>query len=186
MITCNHCGVELTDDNWFPSWKKSGKKKCKACHTLYHKELRNRSERYRKYEAMYRKNNREKIAKQSKIQTRKRKIRAFNLISNNNIKCVRCGCDDIKLLEINHIKGGGTKEYKLGINSAVLINNILNGSRGVDDLELLCRPCNSIHYLELKYPKIKGMLKVVWNNTPKNIFSYYNDTPLETIKASVA
>jgi len=28
------------------------------------------------------------------------------------MKCVMCGCDDTRFLEVNHIKGGGNKEQK--------------------------------------------------------------------------
>jgi hypothetical protein len=31
MLVCRSCDVELTDDNWNPSWKKLGKIRCKDC-----------------------------------------------------------------------------------------------------------------------------------------------------------
>src|SRR3972149_5506528 len=31
---------------------------------------------------------------------------------NPALKCAVCGCDDVRFLEVNHIKGGGGKEWK--------------------------------------------------------------------------
>jgi len=31
MDSCNTCGVELTEQNWNPSWKKEGRLQCKDC-----------------------------------------------------------------------------------------------------------------------------------------------------------
>jgi len=35
---CRTCGVELTDENWYPSFKKNGNKQCKDCWNKYLKE----------------------------------------------------------------------------------------------------------------------------------------------------
>jgi len=72
------------------------------------------------------------------------------------MKCDMCGCDDTRFLEINHIKGGGRKEQQRfkGDNhgsSQNIISLIHKGKRDVDDLNLLCRICNSIDHLERVY-----------------------------------
>jgi len=82
------------------------------------------------------------------------------------MKCAMCSCDDTRFLEVNHIKGGGTEEHRgykeeghnLGHNMILLIHN---GRRGIEDLNLLCRACNSIDHLE----RIHGHtgLRVVWD-----------------------
>ena len=82
------------------------------------------------------------------------------------MKCAMCGCDDTRFLEVNHIKGGGRKEQKglkkkdhnISTNFVMLIHK---GKRGVEDLNLLCRVCNSIDHLERVYGKIG--LRTVWN-----------------------
>jgi len=82
------------------------------------------------------------------------------------MKCAMCGCDDTRFLEVNHIKGGGHKEqreydkedHKVGHNMILLI---YNGKRGLEDLNLLCRACNSIDHLEREHG-ITG-LRVVWD-----------------------
>ncbi len=64
--------------------------------------------------------------------------------------CVYCRCDDFYALEINHIKGQGTKESrnrKGGYSSTNLLMDIHMGRRGTDDLELTCGVCNAWHRL---------------------------------------
>lgn len=67
-------------------------------------------------------------------------------------KCVYCGCDILEALEINHKNGGGIKELKGKYNyrgkDLMLCREIISGRREIDDLELSCRVCNSVHYLE--------------------------------------
>jgi len=82
------------------------------------------------------------------------------------MKCAMCGCEDTRFLEVNHIKGGGVKErkgYKGGGDklSHNMILIIHNGKRGVEDLNLLCRACNSIDHLERQFGNTG--LKVVWD-----------------------
>jgi len=82
------------------------------------------------------------------------------------MKCAMCGCDDTRFLEVNHIQGGGAKEHKgyeeeghnFGHNMILLIHK---GKRGLEDLNLLCRACNSLDHLE----RVHGHtgLKVVWD-----------------------
>jgi len=82
------------------------------------------------------------------------------------MKCAMCGCDDTRFLEVNHIKGGGVKEregykdggHKLSHNMILLIHN---GKRNLEDLNLLCRACNSIDHLERAYGHTR--LRVVWD-----------------------
>ena len=82
------------------------------------------------------------------------------------MKCAMCGCDDTRFLEVNHIKGGGVKEriaYKNEKHneSHNMILLIHTGKRGLEDLNLLCRACNSVDHLERVYGDTG--LKVVWD-----------------------
>ena len=110
------------------------------------KHIDEERERNRKWylEHKYRKNQKDKIRR---MNIRKK---AIQIVSKNNIPyCVGCGCDDIRLLEINHINGGGYKE-RVRKGAKLLYCNIISGERKIDDLDIRCKPCNSIHYLELK------------------------------------
>lgn len=83
----------------------------------------------------------------------------FNRVSNNNPVCENCGCDDLRLLEINHINGGGTQEREKGKASHKFAQDIYMGRRSVDDLNLLCKICNALHYLEMKFGKLPFEVK---------------------------
>jgi hypothetical protein len=94
------------------------------------------------------------------------RIKALSLI-NPKLLCSRCGCCDIRFLEINHKNGGGGAEQRNHMSWGHVFNlKIINGERDTSDLELLCRPCNHIHYLEQKYGE-KIPLKVKWNPQPE-------------------
>ena len=94
-----------------------------------------------------------------RIWMRNQYIRLFNHLSNNKPKCVRCGCDLIELLEVNHKSGNGFKLQKIHGN---IFSQIKKGIIKLNDLELLCRPCNHIHYLEQKLGR-DIPLKVVYS-----------------------
>lgn len=63
-------------------------------------------------------------------------------------------------MEVNHKNGGGNKELKSGKHTNVFMWDIYMGRRKTDDLNLLCRVCNSLHYLEMKYGKTR--IRVVY------------------------
>jgi len=118
----------------------------------YNKEYRiKHKESLKEKKTIYNKNHKEKIKAYGETYKENIRIDILNIISNNNPVCVRCGCDDVRLLEINHKNGGGGEERKKEMN---YYQNIHKGRRKTDDLELLCRVCNAWHYLELKYGKL--------------------------------
>ncbi len=89
---------------------------------------------------------------------KRRRVRFLEKIAGGAPKCVRCGCTDLRFLECNHKAGGGTKDRQVYYDknkrygdSMAFVFDVLAGRRAVDDLEVLCRPCNAIHYLESKY-----------------------------------
>lgn len=77
------------------------------------------------------------------------RMRARLLVGGGTLACANCGCDKVEMLEINHKNGGGGKEHKLVGNKFYRL--IATMARDVSDLELLCRPCNAVHYLETKF-----------------------------------
>jgi hypothetical protein len=86
-----------------------------------------------------RRNNPEKARKPYK----RLRMRIFELLG---AKCVRCGFNDVRALQIDHINGGGTKEIKKigGVNSKYykyIIKKIESGSK---DYQILCANCNWI------------------------------------------
>jgi hypothetical protein len=81
-------------------------------------------------------------------------------VGRGKLECEQCGIDRPEILEINHKDGGGGKEYhqftKNGINIGggrpwVYYNQIASGKRTINDLNLICKVCNAIHYVKFKY-----------------------------------
>ena len=96
--------------------------------------------------------------KRSRELLRKRVL--FRIAGTNDFRCVRCGCNDMRFLEINHKFGGGKKDLRNN-QSSKFYRDIADGSRCTDDLEILCKPCNAIHALELKFGSVA--MEVKWN-----------------------
>jgi 5-methylcytosine-specific restriction endonuclease McrA len=71
-------------------------------------------------------------------------------------KCVRCGIDDWRVLQINHLNGGGTKELKSNYPEKMYID-IINGNRKTDDLDLRCANCNILYEYERGVRKDDGV-----------------------------
>ena len=123
----------------------------------YHKEyyIKNR-ERILKHDKEYNATHRE----DKRRYHQERKLKVLQKISGlEKPRCVTCACDDLRLLEINHTDGGGRRERRT-ISYALLLVHILNGTRKTDDLNVLCRGCNAVHYLKIKYGDIP--MRVVW------------------------
>lgn len=75
------------------------------------------------------------------------KEKAFRLISGGNIFCRNCKTTN--KLEINHINAGGGKDRK-GQGAGTFYRKVALGKRKTNDLELLCRKCNMLHWFKIK------------------------------------
>lgn len=79
----------------------------------------------------------------------RRKIRSEVLDRLGGQRCSRCGCSDLRVLEINHVRGGGGRELRAnGRNQLKMLRQIRRGER-VGEFEVLCRVCNAAHYCEM-------------------------------------
>ena len=97
-----------------------------------------------------------KVSRKNVYNNRKR--RAFELLGG--AFCESCGCDELDFLEINHIDGGGCKEWRS--RRAAMHDDLLSGKRATDDLNVLCRVCNAIEFLNRKNPNAHGQFNVRW------------------------
>lgn len=106
-----------------------------------HKELR---------DIWYSKNKDKKHAKDREL-LRKRKLRALDLCGGR--RCIKCGCDDVDLLEFNYIPGGHSKLRKEGKlpGSGWLHTQLLDGRVNPKLFDIRCKVCNVAYYLELKF-----------------------------------
>ena len=82
---------------------------------------------------------------------RRLRLRVLLLVGKGQMQCTKCGCNKPGLLEINHINGGGSKEYHAAGGSGGMYRAIANLEPLTEDLELLCKVCNARHYLELRH-----------------------------------
>lgn len=164
-LTCRDCGAVWKND------PPRSRVKCPFCGKA--KDARDRREQAKAYAArperqqVFRKwqadkQQRKESAERSRLLLRRRVF--FRITGSICPVCVRCGCDDPRLLEINHINGGGNTELKeSGKGSMSMYYAIAKGTRSTDDLELLCRPCNALHYLETKFGPLP--MHMVWEGT---------------------
>ena len=159
-LRCKNCGNV---------WEYKGEKSTAACPLCGKvKDARDRSDYSRRYLLLHpeRKDKLKEWLKthgQEHWHTTSERLRqsVFAIVSKSTIpRCANCGCDDIRLLELNHKNGGGGQEYKKGKNTMAVYRDIAMLRRNTDDLELLCRVCNARHYLEMKYGKLP--LEVIW------------------------
>jgi hypothetical protein len=143
---CRVCGSELTEDNWGPYDARNHQYTCNECHS--------------KSKRGWQLDNPEKAAEAARLSARRKRIRVMEKVAGSReLRCVYCGCDDNRLLEINHKNGGGNKELARG-KVHLFLGGILKGTRTTDDLELTCKPCNALAYLKSKYGELT--MKVVW------------------------
>lgn len=62
-------------------------------------------------------------------------------------KCSKCGIDDFRVLQVDHVDGGGTEERtRLKKNSHALYKEVMKGKTG--KYQLLCSNCNWIKRYE--------------------------------------
>jgi len=102
---------------------------------------------HKKWMKNWRKNNPEKQKEFEKAERETLKGRVFEYLGG--AKCVVCGCEDRRALEINHKNGGGRKDT-VGVQRWTYLRNIIKNKRR-EELDIRCRVCNSAHYLEQKY-----------------------------------
>jgi hypothetical protein len=69
-----------------------------------------------------------------------RKALAYDILGN---KCARCGFDDIRALQIDHINGNGKAERKLYKGGQTVLYRMVIESNG-ENYQLLCANCNWI------------------------------------------
>jgi hypothetical protein len=61
--------------------------------------------------------------------------------------CATCGCNEVAILEINHIHSGGRKQLRTTQNRQ-LYRAIINDKVELTEYNVLCRVCNALHYVQ--------------------------------------
>lgn len=103
----------------------------------------------------------DRVKTSRKLVYNNRKRRAMEMIGG--ARCVKCGCDHLEFLEINHKNGGGCQEHKMSGRIAPM-DRILSGKRSTEGLNVLCRVCNALDYLYRKNPDMAKNYAVMFCN----------------------
>ena len=127
MIKCSTCGVEQPESQFEP-----GRGQCKACRKKYN-------------QTYYEKN---KLRLKELVKGITPKMRA-KVIAELGGKCVRCGFNDPRALQIDHINGGGVKEIRSmrRYSYYLMIHNLPEEERDAK-YQCLCANCNWIKRAE--------------------------------------
>jgi len=69
-----------------------------------------------------------------------------NVVKFLGEKCVKCGNSDFRVLQVDHVNGGGGKERKANKNYSHQLENIVKKNK--ENYQLLCANCNIIKIYE--------------------------------------
>ena len=117
------------------------------CSICYDKTRDRTDEKSRISQKKSRQNNKDKINKIARDYNKKKKSYLLGLLGN---KCIKCGFDDSRALQIDHINGGGyieRKSYNLSPRKyySNILQSVLNNE---NKYQLLCANCNWIKRFE--------------------------------------
>jgi len=89
----------------------------------------------------FRVENRDKIRAQDKAFRLRQKMKVLTYYSNGQLRCVRCGIDDLDVLCIDHIEGGGTKHTAI-VGTGGKFYSWLISQGFPSGYQVLCHNCN--------------------------------------------
>ncbi len=115
-----------------------------------HRWNKNNKERRKEYIANWnQKQGDDEILKKRRNYHSRKKAEAHKLLGN---KCVKCGIQDHRVLQIDHIDGGGTKERKeIRLSGTVFHVSVIESVKSNENkYQLLCSNCNWIKRFENK------------------------------------
>lgn len=132
---------------YYREWKRKNREHVNAYSREYRKKLLEADpEGYRKFMCEAQKRYRRKLRKQ--------------VLEKLGNKCAWCEIDDVRVLQIDHIHGGGRQEW-LKLKYLKLLRKIRDDPDAYKNYQILCANCNWIKRIEQKevsanYWKKKG------------------------------
>ena len=129
---CSKCNISLPLSSFY---KRTASKdglwfECKSC-AAQARKIRNTNPE-----------NKRKVAIYTRTIQRKTRDKVLELLGN---KCIRCGFNDPRALQVDHIHGGGNKKDP---SRGVMFYRITKGKYDITTLQLLCANCNWIKKAE--------------------------------------
>jgi hypothetical protein len=153
---CGVCSVLLTEKNWTPSLKRMRSMKCRTCYKAMTKKWEEKNpdkngaarskawnDRNPDHRPTYYRANKAAYAERARQRLWQAKIAVLNRLGG---ACVVCGITDMRVLQINHLNGGGSKE---GVHGMDMYMAILAGTRATDDLDVRCANHNLLYEYEV-------------------------------------
>lgn len=158
--SCGRCGKSLIAGNWSNSRKAKDDYICKSCESSRYRDWAAKNkERLRVSSlAYYVKNiDRERLRRNDVMLKLKK-----DCMSRLGGKCVGCGIDDIRVLTLEHLRGGGAAEYRkygkgqVGHGKGVLYRLIRDGKVDLSNYQCLCVNCNMKKRIGIEHKETKG------------------------------
>ena len=119
---CRKCRVELTETNWYPSYRRAKHYECKLCSRKSAKE----------YSATH---------DRKPAWRKKSRVRKTRIISEYGGRCCCCGDTHFEFLTIDHINGGGL-QHRREIGRGNFYNWLKQNGYPKSGFRLLCMNCN--------------------------------------------
>lgn len=145
---CYTCKQNKPNSDFSKYWvgrRKTGKGRCTVCSALQQKQWASKNQEYVRFNARTKQNRVTRL-------THEYRERALLVVGGGQITCSACGFNDARAIDINHKNGNGNKERVLlskgSKGSMMFYRKICSGKRNTDDLNLLCRNCNWIDWIE--------------------------------------
>jgi len=111
LRVCRDCKEPITTENTNPSNIRKNNNLCRKCQAKREKDFRRT---HPDYDTVWHRKARKGSTYQDRCEARrnKRRIIVMKHYSNGTNKCAGCGIEDIVVLTIDHINGGGTQHRK--------------------------------------------------------------------------
>ena len=126
-------------------WREENREKINAKRREYYQQNKEKCQEFSK--EYYRKNGKKRKEYDRAYYLKYRKKCRQEIIENLGGKCIQCGFHDWRGLQIDHVKGGGTKHRKQFTNSWQYYKSILDQLE-TGEYQLLCANCNQIKRYE--------------------------------------
>ena len=112
----------------------------------YHKKHRLKNlDKYKAYEKKFRILHKERLSIEMRKYQNKKRLEILEFIGNT--KCKKCGFDDWRALQIDHVNGNGKQESKIMKQYYAYFRHI---KENIQNYQILCANCNWIKRYENK------------------------------------
>jgi len=139
---CSHCNIEK-DISEFYIWDSKIFSWCKKCFSEYNRQrYADHKEQRKEYRKSYYEQNRDSLNQKASKKRAGRKAEIMTHYSGGTPKCARCGEDDLIVLCLDHINGGGRKHRQEVCNKGVYFYNWVYNNGFPDGFQVLCCNCN--------------------------------------------